>query len=366
MAATAAAVAEQHDESFEALYREHAPTVYRYALGTVGNPADAEDVAQSTFTAALRALRRGVRPEKPENWLISIAHNECRQRFRRLGRRASEVPLDTELASAESGVADAAETTETIGDVLDALSELPFNQRAALVLREVSGRSAAEIAECLGTSVAAVDMLVFRARQSIRTNVAGVRALALVPLPRSLLSFLGGSAAGTGAVAAGAGLAVKLAAVAIAAVAVATTGGSTPVDAAGPAEPAVAQTPERDAPERVRASAASVRAPESTPGRAPGEASAHPARNAQAVELGSARSAPLPVTPPALTAPALPLPPVLSESAVGRPSVSLPAVPQLPQLPPGLPEDVDVPAPVTEGIPNPGVTLPDAGTRTLP
>jgi RNA polymerase sigma-70 factor, ECF subfamily len=79
------------DRTFERLYRRHAKNVYRYSLAVLGEPADAEDVTQTTFLNAYRAFQRGERPEKPENWLIAIAHNVCRQRFRQQRRRPQEV-----------------------------------------------------------------------------------------------------------------------------------------------------------------------------------------------------------------------------------------------------------------------------------
>src|SRR5207244_7180620 len=60
---------------FELLYRRYAQDVYRYALALLRNPADAEDVTQTTFLNAYRAYLRGEDPIKPQNWLIKIAHN---------------------------------------------------------------------------------------------------------------------------------------------------------------------------------------------------------------------------------------------------------------------------------------------------
>ncbi len=81
------------------LYRAHAAEVYRYVYAVLGNSADAEDVTQTTFVNALRALERGERPRKPTNWLITIAHNLIRQRFRQQQSRPREVELDRELAT---------------------------------------------------------------------------------------------------------------------------------------------------------------------------------------------------------------------------------------------------------------------------
>ena len=82
------------DRAFEQLYKRHAREVYQYALALLANPADAEDVTQTTFLNAYRAFQKGERPHKPHNWLITIAHNVCRMRWRQAGSRPREVALD--------------------------------------------------------------------------------------------------------------------------------------------------------------------------------------------------------------------------------------------------------------------------------
>src|ERR671926_1441901 len=130
----------REDRLLEALYRDHSAAVYQYALATLTNPVDAEDVTQTTFMNAYAALQRGQTPERPRNWLIAIAHNVCRQRFRQSTRRVQEVPYEEELNETAAVDPD----SPTAEDVLKALSTLPFNQRAALVMREVEDRSSAE------------------------------------------------------------------------------------------------------------------------------------------------------------------------------------------------------------------------------
>src|ERR671927_559406 len=88
------------DRAFERLYRRYVGDVYRYALAVMRNQPDAEDVTQTTFLNAYRAYQRGERPEKPQNWLIAIAHNVCRQRFRQQQRRPHEVEFDEAVAPA--------------------------------------------------------------------------------------------------------------------------------------------------------------------------------------------------------------------------------------------------------------------------
>jgi RNA polymerase sigma-70 factor, ECF subfamily len=233
------------DRAFERMYKRHVGDVYRYALAVMRNPADAEDVTQTTFLNAYRSyIEKGNRPEKPQNWLIAIAHNVCRQRFRQSARRPAEVSFEDDIADA---IVD--EDVPTGEDIRRALGHLAFNQRAALVMRELEGRSYAEISEILDISTSAVETLIFRARRALREQLEGsltcgeaefaisrqldgrlprqergqlrahlrecaecasfarrqraqrgaLKTLALVPVPGSLSSFFGGGAAvGTG------------------------------------------------------------------------------------------------------------------------------------------------------------------------
>jgi RNA polymerase sigma factor (sigma-70 family) len=194
------------DQAFEELYREYARDVYRYTLAVLRNPADAEDVTQTTFLNAYRAYRRGLEPIAPRNWLIKIAHNACRTRHLRAVRRPHEVPLDETVAALRVAPEDAPKVEE----LLEALGRLPFNQRAALVMRELEGRSYVEIAETLDVSVAAVETLIFRARRTLRKDRSLFAALGAVQLPSSLSGLVGSGGGGVAAVAGG-GLVAKAA-----------------------------------------------------------------------------------------------------------------------------------------------------------
>ena len=246
------------------LYRAHVAEVYRYAYAVLGNHADAEDVTQTTFLNAYRALEQGVRPRKPTNWLLTIASNAIKQRFRQEQSRPRQVELDERIVQA--GTDDEDDEGPSVGELLTALSKIPPQQRQAIVLREFEGRSYNEIAEILGISTSALETLLFRARRSLAEELqhqltcteaqlavsqsvdgrlgrkerrrlrdhlgecpdcarfarlqqrhrSALRGLALVPIPLSLTLFKGleGSAAaamvpmsaGAGAVAVGAGV----------------------------------------------------------------------------------------------------------------------------------------------------------------
>ena len=184
------------DEAFEKLYRRYVKDVYHYSLALLRNPADAEDVTQTTFLNAYRAYQRGEEIRKPHNWLIKIAHNVARSRYARTSRRVKEVPLEDHVEQ----LAMPDEEKPNVVGVLHALGRLPFNQRAALVMRELEGRSYTEIADTLGVSVAAVETLIFRARRSLRVRTASLRSILAVPVPSSLTHLFDGGGAAAGGI----------------------------------------------------------------------------------------------------------------------------------------------------------------------
>jgi RNA polymerase sigma factor (sigma-70 family) len=157
-----------HERTLESLYRRHAAEVYRYALMMLGSAADAEDVTQTTFLNAYRALVRGERPRATGRWLRTIAHNLCLQHFRQASRRPREVELEDEVPDLVSD-----HQAFLVEDLSRALGQIPVNQRAALLMRELEGRPIAEIASILGVSSSAVETLLFRARRGVREQLEG-------------------------------------------------------------------------------------------------------------------------------------------------------------------------------------------------
>src|SRR4051794_17311831 len=168
------------DRAFESLYTRHVRDVYRYVLSVLRNPAEAEDVTQTTFLNAYRAMQAGAEPRTPQNWLIAIAHNACRSRVRFAMRRPREVPLDevAELAIDEP-------ERLNVRELLRAVGRLPSNQRTALTLREFEGRSYPEIANTLGVTVPAVEALIVRARKTLRRQASTLRGALAFFLPRT-------------------------------------------------------------------------------------------------------------------------------------------------------------------------------------
>jgi RNA polymerase sigma factor (sigma-70 family) len=161
------------ERAFTALYERYHQSLYRYCRSIVRHEADAQDVLQSTFTAALSALRRDQRTAPLRPWLYRIAHNEAitllRRRVRESGEQLAEADPALIGASAEEQAAGRARWASLMAD----LGRLPERQRSALVMRELSGLSHEEIAIALGTNVGGAKQAIFEARQSLAELAEG-------------------------------------------------------------------------------------------------------------------------------------------------------------------------------------------------
>jgi RNA polymerase sigma factor (sigma-70 family) len=144
----------------ERLYREHRAGLVRLVERELHDRDDAEDVVQTAFLDAQRALESGTIPRHPRAWLAAIALNAAR-RLRR--RRLNAEPLE------EYAVQEASRMPE----LRAALNKLPREQCAAVLYRDVLGLSYGETAEQMGTTVNAVTMLLHRGRRSLRQTLAG-------------------------------------------------------------------------------------------------------------------------------------------------------------------------------------------------
>jgi len=162
------------------------------------DPVDADDAAQQVFLSAHQALLRGSVPRDGAAWIAAIARNECRARIHARMREPLALP---ELPSNLPDPLAAAIRTADLDAVWAALGALPRRQRRALLLRELGGLSYHELGRVLGMSHSAVESLLFRARQRVRSLVAGANAfLAPIALREQLTQLIPGFDSSSGAV----------------------------------------------------------------------------------------------------------------------------------------------------------------------
>ena len=150
--------------------------VKRFIFRVVGNPAEAEDLAQEVFVRIFMK-RATYRPgAKFSTWCFSIAANQARNRLR-WWRRRPALSLDAWNAAggdmADESRAGAQASTEAvrreqIAAVREAVAALPLEWRTALVLFEYEDQSVADIATALGCTAKAVENRLYRARQRLK------------------------------------------------------------------------------------------------------------------------------------------------------------------------------------------------------
>ena len=167
------------------LVAAHQRMVYGLALSLLGDRDDALDISQEVFLRVFRTLS-GFRGQSAlRTWIYRIVVNQVRnrQRWWRRRRRADEVSLDEHLE--HSGELEATQdvlpdrllaSKETATHIWQALDRLPFDQRTALILREVDGLRYEEIAFSLDIAIGTVKSRLTRARQALRADLLGMRS----------------------------------------------------------------------------------------------------------------------------------------------------------------------------------------------
>ena len=188
------ATARQGDPAaLEALLARYQPHLYRFGLRMCGNVEDAGDVAQESLISMARSLRDFRGDSSVSTWLYTIARRFCiKKRRRSKFAPAREQSLDAPETKAVRRVADPALTPEesaanrelerALARAIDALDP---PHREVLVLRDVEGLSASEVAKVVGISMDAVKSRLHRARVAVRKELAPVLGSAPVETPRA-------------------------------------------------------------------------------------------------------------------------------------------------------------------------------------
>jgi RNA polymerase sigma-70 factor (ECF subfamily) len=158
------------DAWLTAAYEDHRRELHAHCYRLAGNVADADELTQETFLRAWRARDRFEGRASVRTWLYRIATNVFLDSRKAAQRRTSPVGPYPDLVSESDVAADVADSEIVELALITALMHLPPRQRAAFVLRDVSGWTPAEIADALGVAVPAANSLVQRARHTIRRH----------------------------------------------------------------------------------------------------------------------------------------------------------------------------------------------------
>ena len=151
----------------------------------VGDPTEAEDLAQEAFLRVYRARKKYRPRSKFSTWLFTIANNLALNSLR-ARQRKPVVPLATTdsgplgprpqeqlVRDHRSGPMQKVQRQELAGVIQEALAGLGERQRVAVVLNKFEDMNYAEIAEVMGLTTKAVKSLLSRARMNLRAALAG-------------------------------------------------------------------------------------------------------------------------------------------------------------------------------------------------
>jgi len=165
------------------LVSENQRMVMQLAVNLLGDHDEALDLSQEVFLRVFRTIRQFRGQSQLRTWIYRIVVNQARnrQRWWRRRYRSSQVSLDQHLeqygdhlAGRDHAAPDRMFAQKQLAARLqDALDHLPFDQRTAIVLREVDGLSYDEIAFSLGVTLGTVKSRLTRARQALRTVLQG-------------------------------------------------------------------------------------------------------------------------------------------------------------------------------------------------
>ena len=167
-------------EHFDLLYECYFPRVYRFALKRLGDPAEAEDVAQDVFMTLLSALPSYQGQSSLLVWIFGITRNTVNRRFRRPRPRVE--PLEEggalDVAGREAPTDESVEARRMLSRCQEIIeSQLTPLQRRIFLLKHLRRQPIRSIAEVLGTSEDAVKANLYRMRRAIAEGTPGLEQL---------------------------------------------------------------------------------------------------------------------------------------------------------------------------------------------
>jgi RNA polymerase sigma-70 factor, ECF subfamily len=173
------------EAAFNELVRRHQGHVYRLLLRMLGDPAEAEDVAQEVFVSVFKSIESFRGDSALGTWLYRIAANHAKNRIKYLARRAreaqqsldehSETRIADGFAARPDGPDQLVESRQAEGHLERAFASLEEEQRLLINLRDVSDLSYDEMAQITGLPLGTVKSKLHRARMALHERFAALQ-----------------------------------------------------------------------------------------------------------------------------------------------------------------------------------------------
>ena len=166
-------------EAFSQLLAAHRKTVINICYRFFLNQEDAEDISQEVFIEVYHSLKNFRGDSKLSTWIHRIAVSKSLDEIKKRNskKRIKSLGEIIGLEDVANWVVGKERPDKTYEDkegyqkLLDALNKLPENQRIAITLSKVEGYSNPEIAELMQTTLTAVDSLIYRAKQQLKSKL---------------------------------------------------------------------------------------------------------------------------------------------------------------------------------------------------
>ena len=171
------ALKSRNKDAFAELVSAHQKTVLNICYRFLLNKEDAEDIAQEVFIEVYHSINKFRGESTLSTWIYRIATTKSLDEIKRKNRQ-KRITSFGELLGLEQITNwmvgkdrpdQILEDEEDISLLMEALNKLPESQRIALTLSKVEGHSNTEVAEIMETTLTAVDSLIYRAKQNLKS-----------------------------------------------------------------------------------------------------------------------------------------------------------------------------------------------------
>lgn len=160
-----------HDLSaYRELVQRYEGLVYNICMKFLGNPQDAEEIAQDSLLQVFHKIHQFQGRAQFKTWLYKIVHNFCRNRISKIIRKrevqeAYEEHAKEDLPAATFGEAD---TSEKSARIQEALDKLKPREKEIIIYKFVSGMTLKEISDVTGIGASAAKMRYYRAMEAFK------------------------------------------------------------------------------------------------------------------------------------------------------------------------------------------------------
>lgn len=169
-------------EAINSIFQKNKSRIINFCYGLLGNRADAEEAASEVFLAVVK-YKDYYDPKRTfSTWIYTVARNQCINRIRKRNKtvslwfavEGSDKHESWDIPDGGENSREILAENERAHHVRKAITRLPYEQREALVLKQYHGFSYAEISKILNCSLDKVKVLIFRAKERLRDELASL------------------------------------------------------------------------------------------------------------------------------------------------------------------------------------------------